>query len=112
MRTTNKLVIERIQKHILTQFDAEHYDNESDNSPTQNLVEQLDYMRYGNRSIYQTALDWVEGGSALIYHIEVKEFLNSLDINPTGTEYTDEKSWKLYCHLVAREMSKLYEGAK
>ena len=75
------------------------------------LRKQIDYMRYNNRTTYQTALDYVEGGSFLVYHTDVQDFLKTLDINPSGKEYTDEKAWRLYCHLIAREMTKLYTKA-
>lgn len=110
MRTTAKPVIEALRAHVLEQFNDDRL--EDDETPLSHLIDQIDYMRYNNRTTYQTALDWVECGSALIYHAEVKEFLNSLGINPTGTEYSNEKSWRLYCHLVAREMTKLYEKNK
>lgn len=119
MRTTAKPVVEAIRKHIMDEFERQAVDNtyykepdEPEQTAIEMLVGQIDYMKHNDRTTYQTAIDWVEGGSLLIYHYEVKDFLNDLGINPTGKEYSDEKSWKLYCHLVAREMTKLYEGAK
>lgn len=124
MRTTAKPVIEALRIHILeyfaepAEYENEHnprYNNSGDViqwTPIEELVKQIDYMRYNERTVYQTALDWVEGGSALIYHGDVNEFLDSLDINTTGKVYDDDKSWRLYCHLVAREMAKLYSSEK
>jgi hypothetical protein len=113
MRTTNKLVIEKLQQHIIDEFEHRALEDGDQLLTAEGaLFEQLYHMRYGTRTIYQTALDWVEGGGLLIYHGDVKDFLNSLGINPTHQEYSDDKSWHLYCHLVAREMTKLYEGNK
>lgn len=117
MRTTAKPVIDALRAHILEQFEetAKYEDAHvwpAKVTPLDCLTSQIDYMRYHERTTYQTALDWAEGGSALIYHTEVKEFLNSLGINETNKRFDDDKSWKLYCHLVAREITKLYEGAK
>lgn len=124
MRTTAKPVVEALQANILERFEesAEYADehdiqyspsgDEIPHTPLDMLVDQISHMEYNNRGTYKTALDWVEGGGALIYHGEVKDFLNSLGINPTNQEYTDDKSWRLYCHLVAREITKLVEGVK
>lgn len=113
MRTTNKLVIEKIRIHILESFaESAEYSRDNGNAtatPISCLIDQINYMRYNNRSIYRTALDYVEGGSLLIYYADVNDFLNELGINETGKAYTDEKSWRLYCHLIAREITKLYE---
>ena len=110
MRTTAKPVIEALQAHILEQFNSYHYESNGTMTELDNLKAQIKAMRYGERTTYQTALDWVEGGGALIYHTDVKEFLNNLGINPTHQEYSDDKSWRLYCHLVAREITKLVEA--
>jgi hypothetical protein len=74
------------------------------------LNEQIQAMKYGDKTTYQTALDYVEGGSLLVYYYDVQQFLDGLGINPTGKEYTNEKSWRLYCHLVAREITKMLEA--
>lgn len=124
MRTTNKLVTEKLQAHILQCFEEaaeyadEHdvqYNNSGDeipHTPLQMLIEQIQHMRYGNRTTYRTALDWAEGGGALIYYTSVNEFLATLDINSDGRNFDDTKSWRLYCHLLAREITKLVEGVK
>jgi hypothetical protein len=112
MRTTNKLVVQNIRIHILENFaesaDYTRNNGEPNATPLTELKKQIDYMRRNGRTIYQTALDYVERCSLLVYYGDVKEFLNNLGINETGKEYSDEKSWRLYCHLVAREITKLY----
>ena len=118
LRTTNKTVDQTLRIQVLEYF-AETAGYERDNgnptaTPISCLVSQIDYMRYGNRSIYQTALDWVEGGSALVYYDEQREFLRNL-LNQTESEalqFSDDKVFKLYCHLIARTMAKLYTEGK
>jgi hypothetical protein len=118
LRTTNKTVDQTLRIQVLEYF-AETAGYERDNgnptaTPISCLVSQIDYMRYGNRSIYQTALDWVEGGSALVYYDEQREFLRNL-LNQTESEalqFSDDKVFKLYCHLMARTMAKLYTEGK
>ena len=96
MRTNSNVVRKKVQKHI-----KEYYTKKE-------LKEQLDYMSYGNKSIYHLALQMVQGGNFLIYHEEVKDFLNDLGINPNNKEYEDTKSWGLYCHLIAYNIEKIY----
>jgi hypothetical protein len=48
-----------------------------------------------------------KGGSFLIYHGDVKNFLNSLGINPENKEYSDDKSWLLYCHLCGQAVERV-----
>lgn len=114
LRTTNKLVDQNLRIHVLEQF-AETAEYERDNgqpnaTPISCLVEQIDAMRYGNRSIYATALDWAEGGSALIYYTEQRDFLAGLleESKEEADRFSDAQVFKKYCHLVARTMAKLY----
>lgn len=118
LRTTNKSVIQQIKIDVLEYF-AETAGYERDNgnetaTPLSCLVSQIDYMRYGNRSIYQTALDWVEGGSALIYYDEQREYLKNLleESDEEAQRFSDEQVFKKYCHLVARSMAQLYSEGK
>lgn len=104
MKTNDKRVIAKVQEHVLESFTPEDYNVETSE---QAITEQINYMRIGNDNNYQTALHLVQGGSFLIYHYQVKDFLNSLGINPDNKEYTDQQSWDLYCHLVAREIQKI-----
>jgi beta-lactamase class D len=108
MRTTNKIVIATLETHILDNFAPENYDSESNSDTLTNLREQIDSMRYDNQTIYQTALNYVEGGSLLISYTDQRKFLDNLDINPTRKQYSDDRVFKLYCHLCARTMANLY----
>lgn len=119
LRTNNKAVIQKLRIHVLENF-AEAAGYARDNGepkaiPLTELVKQIDYMRYGNRSIYATALDWVEGGSALVYYREQRDFLGDL-LEATEFErehkYSDNQVFKTYCHLVARTMAQLYSEGK
>jgi hypothetical protein len=125
MRTTAKPVIEALQVHILDEFEetAEYANaNSSDEyklthepyTALNMLKQQITAMEYGNRGTYKTALDWVEGGSALIGYDEQREFLaNLLEETPEEAQrFSDDKVFRKYCHLVAREITKLVEGAK
>ena len=118
LRTNNYKVKQALRIHVLEHF-AETAGYERDNgnptaTPLSCLVSQIDYMRYGNRSIYQTALDWVEGGSALVYYGEQREFLEELleQTEVDSNRYSDDKVWRRYCHLIARTMANLYTKGK
>ena len=95
--TNSKQVKELVRAHIM-----EHQE-----SDLELLKANIKALKYNNRSVYQAGVDMVMGGSFLIYHGDVKDFLNGLGINPENKEYTDQKSWDLYVHLVAREIEKL-----
>lgn len=118
LRTTNKEVIQQLKIDVLEYF-AETAGYERDNgnetaTPLSCLVSQIDYMRYGNRSIYSTALDWVEGGSALIYYDEQRDYLKELlqETESEAQRFSDTQVFKKYCHLVARTMANLYTEGK
>lgn len=104
MRTTSKEVIAKLKEHVLKSFTPEDFNVETSE---QALSSQINCMRIGNDNNYRTALHLVDGGSFLIYHNDIKDFLNSLGINPSNKEYTDQQSWDLYKHLLAREIQTL-----
>lgn len=108
LRTTNKVVIRRLEAHVLDNFWPKNYGGGT--VGLQNLKDQLDAMQYGDRSIYQTAIDYAEGGSYLIYYGDCRQFLQkTLEQTPEeASRFSDDKVWKLYCHLVARTMAQLY----
>ena len=98
MRTNNKQVRrDEVNTHIL--------DIMSLGELKANL-EAVKDNRY-QETLYQCAIKLVEDGSFLIYNDDIKDFLNGLGINPEHKEYSNEKSWKLYCHLMASEIEKL-----
>lgn len=103
-----KAIKQRLTAHVLENFWPDNY--RAGTVGLQNLKDQIDSMRYNDRSIYQTALDYVEGGSYLVYHDDVREFLR--DLLHQTPEYSDsfstDKVWRLYCHLIARTMAQLY----
>jgi hypothetical protein len=101
LNTNSNEVRKAVQDHIKA-----YYENIDD------LRRELDNLNDGRiiRSIYQAGAYMVQGGCFLIYYGDVKDFLNGLGINPTNKEYTDEKSWELYKHLIAINAERLYNG--
>lgn len=118
LRTTNKTVVQQLKIDVLEYFaEAAGYARDNgkpDATPLSELIEQIDYMRHGNRSIYRTALDWVEGGSALIYYDEQREYLKDLlqETDEEAGRFSDDQVFKKYCHLIARTMAQLYTEGK
>ncbi len=108
LRTTTKIVKLNLTQHVLEPFWPENYGG---HVSLQNLKDQIDAMRYGNRSIYQTALDYVEGGSLLVYYYDQRAFLQKLleETDAEAAQYSDDKVFRLYCHLCARTIANLYE---
>lgn len=116
LRTSNKAVKTALVGHVMANFLPINYGSDPETTNALgNLREQIDAMRYNNRSIYQTALDYVEGGSFLVYYGDAREFLKVIleETEEEAQRFTDDKVWRLYCHLIARTMANLYtEGAK
>ena len=115
LRTTNKTVKTALTAHVMANFLPINYGSDPETADALgNLREQIDAMRYGDRSIYRTALDYVEGGSLLVYYDDVREFLKTIleQSDEESARYSDEKVWRLYCHLIARTMANLYTEGK
>lgn len=79
-------------------------------STPQDMQDQLNAIKHHDMSDMQAAREFIEGGSLLCYHSDVKDFLNSLDINPDNREYSNQQSWDLYIELCAREIIKYTQG--
>lgn len=118
LRTTNKSVIQQLKIDVLEYFaEAAEYARDNgkpDATPLGELIGQIDYMRYGGRSVCQTALDWVEGGSALVYYDEQREYLKELlqESDEEAGRFSDDQVFRKYCHLIARTMAQLYAEGK
>ncbi len=108
MRTTDKRVTIKIRELILEGFGRNHgYDDETQ-TPEDNLIMQLKALDY-IPGLYNQAKRLASDGHWFVYNNEAKEWLDSLGINPTAEVYSDEESWELYTHLMAREMVKIVE---
>lgn len=118
LRTTNKTVKTALTAHVLENFaETAGYERDNGNSkatPLSCLVSQIDYMRIGSRSIYSTAIDYVEGGSMLVYYDDCRKYLAELlqETPEEAQRFTDDQVWRLYCHLIARTMANLYTEGK
>lgn len=100
MKTNCKEVKAKVREHILDYYTVEE------------LVEQVKALKcYVLPTNYHAVKHMAEGGCFLIYHYQVKEFLDGLGINPTNKEYDTAKSWELYCHLIARDAQLIIEHA-
>ena len=60
-------------------------------------------------SLYGEVYSMVESGCFLCYYHQVIEFIKTLNLNGTDKEYTAEQSWRLYCHLIAREGARILD---
>ncbi len=100
MNTNTNAVRKQVQEHILNQYNIE------------DLKQELDNLNDGRiaHTIYHAAAYMVQGGCFIVYYDDVKNFLNGLGINPNNKEYSDEKSWELYKHLIAINAKRLYNG--
>lgn len=107
MKSTTNEVKQKINEHILSEFDkAAGWD--SDDRLT-NLKEQLKAL-YRLPTDYARGKYMAEGGMFLVYYKEQRDFLNSLGINPDNKEYPDHKVFEQYCHLIGRQVAELARG--
>lgn len=104
MRTTTKSVKTAIREHVLESFGTDYgWDNDNEIENLKQQLKSFDYLP----TTYKMAEELVQGGTFLVYYHDVQEFLDGLGINTEGKEYTQQQSWDLYKHLIAREISAL-----
>ena len=97
MKTNSRVVENKIKEHILDTMSLEDL-----KANVEGLLGSRDCL-----TIYHTIKYMVQGGCFLCYYHQVNEFLDSLDINPFNKKFSDEKSWDLYKHLIARVGEKM-----
>ena len=97
MRSNCKEVKEKIREHI-----GEYYTNEE-------LKKEVENLKNCNvaYNIYGIGKYMVQCGNFLVYYDDVREFLNTLDLNNSNKNFTDEQVWEMYQHLLAREIEKI-----
>lgn len=98
MRSDCKEVRAKIKEHIVEQY-PKFEDFKAD----------ADALHYVYRTNYGTVYTMVQNGNFLCYYHQVIEFIKTLNLNNSETEYDAEKTWRLYCHLIAREGAKILE---
>lgn len=106
LRTTNKIVKEKINAHILEQFSVD-YGWDSDDKLA-NLKEQLKMFDHMH-SDYKAGRYMAEGGTFLIYYDEQRKFLNDI-LEQTDTDndkYSNNQVFDTYCHLIGRQIAEL-----
>lgn len=103
MKTTAKPVLNALREHILEDF-KDGFDTPD---AVENLKHQITSMKFEGEGDYQTAKRLVEGGTFLVYYYDINNFMNELDINDKQKDYSDNDTWELYQHLLAREICKL-----
>ena len=79
------------------------------------LKAQVEYLIKTNRrdcpTIYHAVRHMVEGGMFLIADADIATFIESLDINPKGKQYDRIDTFRLYCHLIARDAELIVKKA-
>lgn len=100
MKSSCKQVKDAIRAHILEYFTADE------------LSEQVKGIKCNvYPTNYHAVYHMVEGGCFLIYNADIAAFLNGLGINPNNKEYDPYDSFKLYCHLIARDAQLILKHA-
>jgi hypothetical protein len=104
MKSTTTTVKKDINTHILSYF-TQDMGWTSDNALA-NLKEQLNSFDYMPTD-YAKGVYMAEGGTFLVYTIDMEDFLNGLGINPEHKEYSEQQVFKQYCHLIGRQVAEL-----
>lgn len=101
-RKNSKEVKEKIREHIHGFYDFE------------DLVNDVEaFMRIYKTNAYSAGKKLVKHGNFLIYYENVREFLESLNLNNKSEKtFSDDDCWKIYTHLLAREISIIYKIKK
>jgi len=103
MKSNSKDVKTALRNHINEFIDPSEYDN--CNTVKEALRSQINHMKYGVDTDYTSAYRMVEGGGFLIYTDDINNFIISLNLNNNSNKnFDDMDTFKLYCHLIAREI--------
>lgn len=105
-KSTRKEVKNKIQQHILEYY-GEDYTGEKGLPADDAFVRQMDAM--GEINNWNNGKRIAEGGSYLIYTEDMRNFLDSLNINPKGKKFSDDKVFSTYTNLIGRESANLYD---
>lgn len=113
LRTNSKEVKKAVQNYIIESvYDENENTFESINEAAKHLHD--DFKRVANHPYNLKRLpkhaerftDYLRGIPFYFatYDNEIKDFLNSLGINPENKEYSSDKMWSLYGLLIYREI--------
>ena len=105
MKTNTKEVSKKIQAHILDNISCG-----DDENPLEILYSNAQAVKTQEIvSDYQALGYLAKCGDFLIYDDDIRDFLNSLGINPNNKHYDNEIVRALYYHLVGREGAKMID---
>lgn len=99
MKAYSKIVMNKVIEHI-----KEYYEDIEDLRKTAENLIGYDNV-YTN---YQAGVKMTQSGCFLCYYSDAREFLDTLELNNNSNkEFSDEKVWEMYCHLVGKGVEKL-----
>lgn len=88
-RANSKFVKTKVQNHVKKYYGIKA------------LRDQVNYIkRHRVTNDYQVGKQLVRGGDFLIYNGDIKKFIKSLKLNNGNRNYSDDRSWELYQHLI------------
>jgi hypothetical protein len=97
----------------LTWFHCDAHDKDTLSELVCEGVEAIDNLRDQMKSFdymptaYAGGKYMAEGGTFLVYYKDQRDFLNGLGINEDGKEFSDNKVFEQYCHLIGRQVAEL-----
>lgn len=111
MKTNSKDVKRKVYNHIIEHLEGLDYEGCKTNE--QKVKKQIDYMINKNESVYQACKRFVEGGTFEVYYHDVRQFINTLELNnKSNKNFNDTQVWLFYVRLLSITLYDMYFGVK
>lgn len=85
-----------IREHILSEF-VDGWDSPDSVANLRLQLKSFDHLP----TLYDGAVELVQGGLFLVYHYDVNEWLDELGLLASDVALDDSDRWDLYVHIVA-----------
>jgi len=111
MRTNSKTVQNKVEKHIFEFMECNEWHEMND------IIESMEAGHNPNnyKDFYDMGIELVENGFFLIYYDDVvKEVAKwtGTKTDKKGREYTGPEAWRLYKHLIAKQLERMVQRYK
>ena len=106
LKTNSKQVKEALKAHVLEHFTKDYgWDSDDTIANLKDQMKAFDYLP----TAYAGGVEMAQGGTFLVYYGEQREFLENLleQTEDESNKYSNDKVFKTYVHLVARQIAEL-----
>lgn len=111
MKSNSKEVRNKVYEHIKDTFDELDYI--ACETVQDKVRVEINGMKYNQETVYKACLRLAQGGTFLISYQDMRDFVNSLNLNNNSNRaFDDVEVSEMYFYLVARELEAIYNGKK